>query len=158
MPMLGLHPHILTSSKFDLAMRNQQQPDPPFATVLNSIDFLQEKVKFVGDAQSENAGEDATSLLQAQFSQLSTLYANMLEGLDARRHEIDREHDERLASLAAEDKRRRDEFEEEKQSEEKRIADVRRELDARAKELDDRNHMHVRRGLREDITKEIQSA
>ncbi len=99
--------------------------------------------------------DGAVGLLQAELSALTKLHRNMMADavkfrkdneveLRARREELETETIQKIQSIELK-----------AAQEESRISDSQEELDKARQTIDDRNHMHVRRALRENITSGI---
>lgn len=80
-----------------------------------------------------------------QIARTNEFFARLREEFDARRQELDSAHEQRLASLAAE-----------KEANEAALKEERAALEARKKELDDRDNTHARRAIRGELIATIQ--
>ncbi len=93
-----------------------------------------------------------TSILHAELQKLSELAAELTIGADEKRRELDSKRDELDEAFNAKQTALEKDFEEKEAS----LDDKTVELEAIRKELDDREHKHVRRELRKTITDELQ--
>jgi hypothetical protein len=151
----------MPSAYFDEFVVTVNRPDGNKRAV--SLDEVQWCIRVAGkhatgvtDSALENRAETATALLQEQFSQLSVLQTDILERSQERRAQEEADYAMRRQALEQAADQREREFAETRTSELAAIEAQRAALDERAKELDDRGHMHVRRLLREQITNDIQ--
>ena len=110
--------------------------------------------------------QDVVSALRAEASALDSIYRTMLKdfadernkflkGFEEQRRSVEEERQKAKAKLEAEAEQRQQEFQKYMESEETKLSQRRDELDAREQELDNRQHMHVRRELREKIIEEF---
>jgi hypothetical protein len=122
---------------------------------------LEDYLKLVGIVEKEtktlsvtDSKDDLsnTSILHAELKSLSELATELTVGADTKRRELDSKRDELDDAFNAKEAALEKDFEEK----EKSLDDKTAELEALRKELDDREHKHVRRALRETITNEIQ--
>ncbi|AXO13531.1 hypothetical protein [Thalassospira indica] len=106
------------------------------------------------DAGDGKAGS-AIDILQAQLADLSALQTRMVEESAAERAAFAEERRKISDEVQEEIRSKRTEYKNYIDQEEARISELERKVKAKQKELDDRDHMHVRRQLRESITSEI---
>ena len=129
---------------------------PELVDTIGVIATIKKHLTFVVPDTVNGGAEGATAVLQAQLSAVNERLTEANAEADKRRAAQDEEHarklaqvDDLLAMAEAEIKAKRQELD-------AGLAAKEAELQVRSKALDDRDHMHVRRGLREKITLEIQ--
>lgn len=130
---------------------SNQPPDPqeviPF---LEAIDAFRRSLTNKPDEEASYSA--ASELIAKQIATMSELQAELLAEAQKARLDFEREATDRRNELEREAERAR----EEKQAEyDQKLAELTRSreaLSARERELDDRDHMHARRKMREDIT------
>ena len=135
-------------------MRNQ---------VIECMDIIEEALPEVFPLQDVDKVHGAVDVLQAQMAGLADQYKEMLRDLAEERAEFRKEHEERRQSLEQEreaDKKqvkeearhRKVEFDLYQHEELEKLKQREDEVEKREKDLDDRQHMHARRELRQQIT------
>jgi uncharacterized protein YhaN len=119
-----------------------------------AVSAVIEKTTDPFERDSSEASLSPTLMLDAKLSSLSDLAADLITGADEKRRELDSYRE----TLDAEFQGKRAQFAREEQ-------ELRREISSKAKavedlraELDDREHKHVRRELRETITSQIKES
>ena len=114
----------------------------------------------------QGQGQDVIATFRAEMSALNETYRNMikefadqrsqfLKGFEARRQSVEEERQTAKTKIEAEKEQREKEFQNHRESEEAKLSQRHAELDVRERELDNRQHMHVRRELREKIIAEF---
>ena len=133
---------------------------PQWITCIDAIEAaLPKTYPFQGTAQVSNV----IDFLHAEIASLADQYKEMLDGLAKERTQLRQESEkereiarqeytEEREKLNKEREHQRKEFDRHKQQEEIRLKSLREELDRREQDLDDRQHMHARRELRERIS------
>jgi len=114
--------------------------------------------KFITNVIPNNVSEsanNATDLLHAQMSDLSSQYQDMISGIDIRRAKLDKDHDARIATLDKKHKARLEALEEKIQQNESKHQKKVEALNKREGEIDNKHHMHARREQREKIGEEV---
>lgn len=101
-------------------------------------------------------GDSAINLLQAEMAALASLYRKMTRDATEARKVADEELKEKKAAIESQLASEREAISLRRQEDENSIAALREDLEQSRKALDDRNHMHVRRELREKITQQIE--
>lgn len=121
------------------------------ATVPEAAAFVSTIQKLLGDAPSVQAEEEsAVDVLNAQFSQMNALLSDVTERVVERRLELEKEFDQRNAEMQRV-------FAERASQQEVTFKERSDALLAREAKLDDRQHMHARRDLRGEITRNLQA-
>lgn len=118
-----------------------------FASVWAILSTLEAPLGSVPSAQPE-----VTQLAMAQFSRLTELHTSIVHDAEAARLKAEAAFAERMEVLEAKNLELRATAEAQLREEQTHLEEERAELAKRQKELDDRDHMHVRRQLRADIT------
>lgn len=153
-----LDPRAPSSFFDDVGVETVNDPNgAKAATIVESAEFLSFVQKRLVEAPLYDPEKDgASQVLNTQFSQMNQLLSEVTERVHARQVELDEQHRQRVNALEAEYKDLRASLD---LQQERRIS----ELDARADKLtaqeeaiDNRQHMHARRDLRDKITSEIQ--
>ena len=135
---------------------------------LACIDAIESALPKTYPLHETTQGSDAVDVLRAESAALAGQYRQMLAGLaderSAFRREAEEERREARAKFTEEQLRieaalkdQRKEFDEYKQQEQGRLQQQKDELDRREQDLDDRQHMHVRRELRKRISEEFKA-
>ncbi len=134
------------------ARRNHSYREASITDYLEIVQVIEKNTKPLSIAPVDGTLSD-TSILQAELQKLSELATELTVGADEKRRELDtkidelsEKHNEKEANLAKE-------FE----AKEAVLVEKRSELEKLRNELDDREHKHVRRELRETITEDIQT-
>jgi hypothetical protein len=102
-------------------------------------------------------GSSAVDLLQKELAAITEIHHKLLTDAIDLRQANTKEQESKLAELAEREKQSLAKIEAQKLKTEQDLAEQKASLEAKQKELDDRNHMHVRRALREQITADIQT-
>lgn len=105
----------------------------------------------------QGTGATAIDLLQKELAAIAEIHQKLLADTIDLRQATAKEHESKLAELAEREKQSLAEVAAQKLKSEHDLAEQKASLEAKQKELDDRNHMHVRRALREQITSDIQT-
>jgi hypothetical protein len=111
--------------------------------------------KFPDDIEA--AGGSAIDLLQKELAAVTEVHHQLLTDAIELRRTTAKEQEVKLTELIEREKQSLSEIAAQKEKTEQELAAQKAELEAKQKELDDRNHMHVRRALREQITSDIQT-
>jgi hypothetical protein len=131
--------------------------EPPSATDVHGLSQLIEAHIILKSANANDGlAGNAIDVLQAQLADISSLYTTMVEQSQAERSAFAKERAAIAKEAHDETQAKKAEYEAYIESEEARIKKLEEEVRAKQKELDDRDHMHVRRQLRESITTEIE--
>ena len=144
---------------------NNRQPAPSSDVIIKCLDVIEEALPGVPRAFEEN-GQAVVDVLRVETSALNETYRNMLKEFADERKEFLKEFEEQRrsveeerqtakAKLETEAEQRRQEFQKYTKSEDDKLSQRQAALDAREQELDNRQHMHVRRELRKNIIEEF---
>jgi hypothetical protein len=122
------------------------------------IDFvterLQSPVPLPASAATDSVGQIET-LYKSTILKLESSFAHQLERLTSWGVEQASEFERRKLELAEETKRERERLQAEHEAKTRALSTASEELEQRKKELDDRDYMHARRGLRSDLQRII---
>ncbi len=130
----------------------------PSATQIHDLTQLIEAHLVLKSANASNShAGSAIDVLQAELADLSSLHTKMVEQSHAERTAFAEERAKIFSEMREELRTKREEHDVYIFEEETRIKILEREVEAKQKKLDDRDHMHVRRQLRESITSEIKN-
>lgn len=132
------------------------------------IDAIEQTLPKAFPLQEFDKGTDAIDVLRAEMAQLSEQHRKMLAGLAEERTEFRKQTEEERAAarqefavekrkLEASAEHQRESFEKYKAEEEANLRQRQEELDGREKELDNRQHMHARRDLRDRIAENFKT-
>jgi hypothetical protein len=136
--------------------RPNEHVAPDRATVHKLVDLIESKIILAEPSLSSEPAESAAAVLAQTFAKLNDRFSDLNAEAEARRSEVDREHHERQLEFEAHMREREAELGA-RQAELEALHTARmEELEALKKTLDDRDHMHARRSLREAITEDIQ--
>lgn len=162
--------HFRRGITSDHNIDREREPSPYFDSVgispgTETAPGAEELIKFIQHIEAQlvrplfndGAPGEAADLLQAQLTRLSGLYEGMIRGIDDQRGALDAEHRERMKQLADAEAVYRAACDQEKAQHAEELAAERDALARREEILDNRDHIHARRGLREAITKDIQN-
>lgn len=144
-----------TTTEAEISIRRNSNQTPDAAVWLKVLDRVR---RFVDATLASNPSglilpaDDAVSV---QFAQLHELHTRILYDAEKARIDAEAKFTARIAELEADFDRRRAALDEVRSEEEARVNQIESELIASRKALDDRNHMHVRRDLRSQITDDI---
>jgi hypothetical protein len=136
---------------------NGAAPRPELVDSLAAIGIIKKHITFVVPEAVNAGAEGASAVLQAQLSTLNERLTEVNAEADRRRQAFDEEHVRKLREVEDMISEAEEEIKLGRKAFEAELSIRDAELQSRAKLLDDRDHMHVRRGLRENITTEIQS-
>ena len=131
--------------------------------VIECIDIIEEAVPEVFPIQGVDKVHSAVDVLQAQMGSLADQYRDMLGGLakeraalrkdfDDRRQSMDQEREAEKRRLEREAEKRIEQFEVYRDRETQSLQKQASDLEKREEDLDNRQHMHARRELRQQIT------
>lgn len=137
--------------------------DDNIASITSCIDIIEEEIPPLVSHHLSEGGQNVMDFLQLEINLLSEQYRNMLSGLSEERSEFRKfmdesrentknEYDEQKRRWIADDYDRRARFQKYKEAEEEELQTKRNELERKEQEIDNRQHMHARRELREQIT------
>ena len=104
-----------------------------------------------------DSGNEPLDLLQRQLTSLSSLHEKMVSDLSSVRSKLSKDYTKRQKELEQNHLDRLEELKSLNKIEEDKLTKISSDLDAREKELDDREHMHVRRELSGKINDDIKS-
>jgi hypothetical protein len=105
----------------------------------------------------EAAGGSAIDVLQKELAALTEVHGQLIRDTVELRQVVAKEHEAKLAEIVEREKKGHATLIADKDRIEKELATQKETLEAKQKELDDRNHMHVRRALRGQITDDIKA-
>lgn len=105
--------------------------------------------------KSQNAANEAFDLLQAEVAALAQIQRETISSNANRQAEWEEFTATKREEIELDAKSRSEQFDAEKKAHLEKIDKLQGELDAAKKAVDDRNHMHVRRELRQKITDDI---
>lgn len=141
-----------------LGKRGQPNQSAPSAKECFQLERLINKYNISSVSQGVVSGAtDAIEILQDEIAQLATFHRKMLEDADRQRQKLESDYNDkhlRLQEQTAADRKKVEEF---ASAEKEKIALLSEELETAQKELDDRDHMHVRRELRAKISEDIEN-
>jgi hypothetical protein len=130
-------------------------PPPNLLKVLDVVDQFQRS--HVGNVSAPvGPSTEVRDLLSNQISKLAELQANIVSEAEQARLAGEARLAAKFEAIEQEAAERRSRFEAEIETVRSQIAEAEESLAQRKKTLDDRDHMHVRRGLRADITNAMQ--
>ena len=160
---------------------HQRQPSPHFdelffipddrndpgrmaAHIAACVDVVEEVLGSVYPFQGAATARDPNDVLQTELVGLTRQYKEMFGDLNKERLAIQKEYEERREALERETEtarskveddanRQKEELNHQRERDEKRFEERMAQLDRREQALDDRQHMHVRRELRQQIAK-----
>ena len=132
--------------------------------LLKCLGTIQDSLPKIYPLQNEGEEQSVVDFLQAEFASLTKEYKQLITGLDTQRSKFrstfeeerqiaQEEYQNAKKKLENEDNQRRQDFETHKSNEEDKIQSKIEELYKREENLDDRQYMHTRRELRNQITK-----
>ena len=175
---------VLRSVMFLRGIRTQghNQPSPYFDEIevlvrdiapqdvgsyLEFIDIIENVLPQTYPTHESNNPQSPADFLQAMTSTLTDKVSGMLNdlvetriefeaGFKERHEKLEIHHQAALDQLEIQDKKRKQAFHEEKSRKEKALQEKEEKLEMRAQELDDREHKHARRDLREQITENFE--
>ena len=144
---------------------NHRQPVPSPDVIIKCLDVIEKTLHEVPYAL-EGHEQDVVDALRAQTSALNETYRRMLKdfadergeflkGFEEQRQSVEEDRRTARAKIEAEAEQRQQKFQSHVESEESKLSQKQAALDAREQELDNRQHMHVRRELREKIIEEF---
>ena len=135
---------------------------------INCIDVIERELPKTYPLEEFQNGAGAIDVLRVEVAQLSRNYAEMLSGLAEERSKLRadadeeraakrKEYEEQTRELVASRASQQLEFDHYRKEEETKLRRRQELLEQREKELDNRQHMHVRRDLREKIVEEFKA-
>ena len=155
-----------TSSPYydEIALTGGEKSERPIDEFLECMDIVQDSLPKIYPLQKEGKEQSVVDIFQAELASLTNQYSQILTGLDAERAESRKAFEEERQKAAEEYKKamrdikdeditRRHEFASHKSKEEKKLQIKIDGLNKREESLDDRQYMHSRRELRNQITK-----
>ena len=104
-----------------------------------------------------SGAEGAIQLLQTEMAALTNLHRKMLSDTQTQKENLEDEYRKKRESLDTETRKQKGELDEHRDKENSRIIALKEEIEQARKQLDDRDHMHVRRQLRHQIGEEIKA-
>ncbi len=130
--------------------------------VIDYTDIIEKSVPAVFPLQETEKSQDAIDVLRGEVASLADLYKNALSDLqkeradfrkifDEERMAANKKYEEERSRLNNEAIDKKREFEQYKSNEESALQKRKQELDTKQRQLDDRQHMHARRDLRDRI-------
>jgi Skp family chaperone for outer membrane proteins len=132
----------------------QQTPSPSEYVKLDKI--LQTYISSGTPKQVDDGAKGAIDLLQKEIADLAAFHKKMLEDAEDRRVALESDFQKKHTDLEAKAAENRKKIDEHSTQEQKKVLSLKSELESAQKHLDDRNHMHVRRELRENISNDIE--
>ena len=131
---------------------------------LECMDIVQDSLPKIFPLEKEGKEQSVVDVLQAEIGSLTNVYKQLLNGLGDERAEFRRifeeehqrankEYETAKKKISEDDIQRRWEFDSYKSNEENKLQSKEDELNKREESLDDRQYMHTRRELRNQITK-----
>ena len=130
---------------------NNNANKPKIEDFLKLTEIIHKHTTTIDTSKVSHDPNLAVNLLTAEIQKLAELQTGLVEGADAKRRELDslkseldKNYDDRVADLKESFEKRQQELDQEKLA-----------LEKLRKELDDREHKHVRRELRTSISAEI---
>lgn len=144
----------------DIGIRAREASEggaPALDAMLRCIAIVKNHVRFDRQPAVDRLGRSATSLLQAQFSQLSDLFVDRTKAIEERSAQIEQLYAQKVSDLEASRLEMEANLAAKEAAATERLRVREEELEARGKVLDDRDHMHVRRDLRSKITSAVQT-
>ena len=155
-----------TSSPYydEIALSGGEGSQRPIEEFLECMDIVQNSLPKIYPLQKEGKEQSVVDIFQAELASLTNQYSQILTGLDAERAESRKAFEEERQKAAEEYKKamqdikdeditQRQEFASHKSKEEKKLQIKIDRLNKREESLDDRQYMHSRRELRNQITK-----
>lgn len=136
----------------DIRQDHRNTQTIPIEDYLGVISVVEKHTKSIINAAG-NDTESPSSILGAELQKLSELATELTIGADNKRRELDSLRDKLQQDFEAKSKTEAERI----KSEEKKLEDAHAKLERLRTELDDREHKHVRRELRESITTELSS-
>lgn len=126
------------------------------------MDIIQDSLPKIYPFEQEAKKQSAVDILQAEMASLTNEYKKLLTGLEfqriqfqesfeAERQKLNEDHQAAMMRLENEDLMRKNEFSDYVANQKVELQKEKEELDAREKGLDDRQYMHTRRDLRNQI-------
>lgn len=103
----------------------------------------------------KNESSGVIEVLTSEVSELSKLHHQMLSSVDNHRQELDKKFDQKVSKLNKKFEEQEKETELFHKLTEQKLENEKADLEKKRKALDDRDHMHVQRGLREKINSDI---
>ena len=128
------------------------------------MDIIQDSLPKIYSLEQESPKQSPVDVLQAEMASLTNEYKKLLGGLEsqriqfqesyeAERQKLNEDHQAAMMRLENEDLKRKNEFSDYVANQKGELQREKEELDERAKGFDDRQYMHTRRDLRNQITK-----
>lgn len=144
------------SAYFDeiqIQISNQQLQTAKLPDYLKLVEIVEKHCVIADLEGSENEAKSKTDLLNANLQKLAELATELTIGADTKRRELDSKRDELQKAYEAKELA----LEQDHQQAEEKLSKKRESLELIKSELDDREHKHVRRSLRETITNDLQT-
>lgn len=132
----------------------QQTPTPEDALKLSQLIQKNKNITLITDSAT-NEANDVMSILKAEMGALSSLHQEMIAGVEKQRLKLNSDFEAKQKEAEKLSKQKLEEIELLKKDEIEKINAQKQALEDRAKELDDRDYMFVRRELRENINTTI---
>ncbi|WP_339716548.1 hypothetical protein [uncultured Sneathiella sp.] len=151
-----MNPDIrIPSPYFDEILVTATRPSLDDITRLEVI--IQNFAEFHFSDSDVQSSKGAAAAIQKEISSLAKLHRQMISTAEKQRHKYEEEYQERLNALEDKKHSKLDEIQKVADEEKEKLAVLEKEIEEKQKSLDDRDHMHVRRELREKITSNIES-
>lgn len=133
---------------------HQQPPTKEDALKLSNLIEKNKNITLI-TGEVTNEANDVMSIMKAEIGALSSLHQDMIAGVEKQRLKLNSEYETKQKELSKLQKQKLEEIEQLKKEEKEKLNIDKQELEDRAKELDDRDYMFVRRELRENINSTI---
>ncbi|PRY79560.1 hypothetical protein CLV80_102205 [Yoonia maritima] len=141
------------ADEIKLAANSVQHQNTTVQNIIAVSKIIEKNTSFL-DVMQEEPSLSSTAVLDAKLGSLSDLAADLIAGADEKRRELDSLKD----SLEKEYEQKRIALDDAHAAELLEVVEGRKQLEALQKSLDDREHKHVRRELRETITTQIKDS
>ena len=152
------------SPYFDEIILNPNDAD--ISAITSCLDVIHKEIPPLVSRHLSEGGQDVVDFLQMEINRLSEQYQVMLSGLAGERSEFrkfvddsrgrtNEEYEETKRRSIAENYERKQEFEIYREKEEGDLQERKNELEEKEQKIDNRQHMHARRELRQQITENL---
>ena len=152
------------SPYFDEIILNPNDAD--ISAITSCLDVIHKEIPPLVSRHLSEGGQDVVDFLQMEINRPSEQYQVMLSGLAGERSEFrkfvddsrgrtNEEYEETKRRSIAENYERKQEFEIYREKEEGDLQERKNELEEKEQKIDNRQHMHARRELRQQITENL---
>lgn len=150
----------LGSSQWETELEVRRSTGNPPAPTADSVEYVWDAVdafrkKVTKGRGASDAGGPLRDVLSTEIAQLGELHIDMVKRADEARARREEEIEEKRQALHVEFQAKQVELNKLLASEQARLQEEKDHLQARARQLDDRAHMHARRDLRSEITQTL---